>query len=69
MAGKYKHSFDSINFRNRWGINRWSRNCDWVIIGIHKWWCGSDLYSYQFCLLGFDMIIWIRRTRIESNNP
>jgi hypothetical protein len=64
MKIKYKHSFDRIVFSNRWKIGKYTRNGDWVILGIQKWFFSSREYEYRICFFGFDIRIWLKREPI-----
>jgi len=55
-----KHKYDEITFHNRWKYNKYSRNCDWTIIGIAKWWVSPERYCYKICLFGLELKIWFK---------
>jgi hypothetical protein len=65
MKAKEKHSISNITFQNRWKYRKYSRNCDWTIIGISKWWASVNKYSYNLCLFGFELKIWVKREFID----
>lgn len=58
---KDKISFERIFFNNRWKQKKYSRNCDWVIIGISKNWFGPTSFCYKISFFGFDLNIWFLR--------
>lgn len=52
--------FDYIYFQNRWAQPRYSRTCDWTIVGISKRYCSWDQFQYMICFFGFSMHIWFK---------
>ncbi|WP_040280837.1 hypothetical protein [Psychroserpens damuponensis] len=56
-----KIRFDEIRFMNRWKQKSYSRNCDWTIIGVTKWWFGPESFCYKICFFGLEAQIWIKR--------
>jgi hypothetical protein len=65
MKTKYKHSFDTIIFNNRWRLPIYSRPSNWVIIGLYIRWFSPSEYECKFCLFGLDLRVWMRRTPKE----
>lgn len=53
--------FERIAFLNRWKLKKYSRNCDWTIIGISVWWSSPESYCYKFCFFGFEVNLWFER--------
>ena len=35
---KEKIEFDRVSVINRWRMKKYSRNGDWVVLGLSKWW-------------------------------
>lgn len=62
---KEKISFDRMFINNRWKRKTYSRNCDWVMIGIAKNWSGPNDFCYKLCLFGIDLCFWFKREFIR----
>lgn len=60
----YKKTFSRITFYSRW--NHKFPPSDWCILGLSKWWFGSEEYCYKICLFGFEIHIWIDRKWINN---
>jgi hypothetical protein len=54
--------YERIYFKNRWKEHKYSRNCDWTIIGVSKWWCSPYNFCYKLCFFGLEVHIWFNRT-------
>lgn len=37
---------------------KYSRNCDWTIVGLHKRWASWDSYCYKLCFFGLEVSFW-----------
>jgi len=58
---KDKVKFERISFLNRWKQKKYSRQCDWVIIGVQQWYSSWESYCYKLCFFGFDVHIWFKK--------
>lgn len=61
MKSKEIHKYNRLSLVNRWKQKRYSRNCDWVIIGVSKWWHSVNDYCYKISFFGIDLQIWFKR--------
>jgi len=61
MKRDYKTKFKRLSLMNRWKLKSYSRNGDWVILGIHQWYASPTDYCYKICVFGFDLQIWFER--------
>lgn len=64
MRQKEKIRYDRFFFRNRWiGYSRRFGMRDggsFILIGIHRWYCGPTEYKWGFCLFGFELDVWFK---------
>jgi hypothetical protein len=58
---QYKVTIDEITLYSRWKYRKYARPCDFLIIGIMKYWIGWDIYYYRFCLFGVELRVWFKR--------
>lgn len=63
---KWKITFDRFMVLNRWTLKPYSRNCNWTIIGVQKWWAGPKAFCYKICFFGFELQIWFERQIVEA---
>lgn len=62
---KYKHKFKEIIIRNRWMRPFYSRNGDWVILGLGKNYFSPIEYEYYIALFGIDIRFIFERIIIK----
>jgi hypothetical protein len=60
----YKYEFERLVFSNRWARPKLSREDDWLILGISKWWFSPEQFEYRIGFFGLQLRIWIKRTLI-----
>jgi hypothetical protein len=66
MTDFKKHiRFDRIAVTNRWKRPKYSRNSDWVIVGVQEWWASHEDFCYKLCLFGIDFQFWFKRDFIQ----
>lgn len=68
MPKIHKHKIDRIHFYNRWKYPKYSRPCDWTIIGISTWWSSPESYSYRIGFFGLELRIWIHRQFLNQHS-
>ena len=61
MSQKEKIEFDRVSVINRWRMKKYSRNGDWVVFGLSKWWASFENYCWKISLFGVDVQIWFKR--------
>lgn len=64
---KSKITYDRFYFQNRWKRNKYSRNCDWTIVGLSVWWSCPTSFCYTFSLFGLELKIWFTRDFIINS--
>ena len=62
MKRNFTTKFERCILVNRWKEKKYSRNCDWVIIGIQQWHSGPDGFCYKLCFFGIDLHIWFEKS-------
>lgn len=62
---KEKIKFNRIVLQNRWRQCRYSRNSDWVIIGVQRWYAGPEDFCYKIAFLGIELKIWFKKQFIK----
>jgi hypothetical protein len=63
MKSQYRTRFDRIYFRNRWRMKKYSRPCDWTIVGIHKRYAAWDQFEWMICFFGFELHVWLEKIK------
>lgn len=56
-----KTKFSRFILINRWKTKKYSRQCDWTIIGIQEWWAGPNDFCIKFCFFGIDLCFWFKK--------
>jgi len=62
---KEKIRFERISLVNRWKQRSYSRNGDWVIVGIHQRYASYDSFCIKLCFFGLDLQIWFKKKFIS----
>ena len=64
MKTKYKYSIERIYFYCRWSHGY--PPDDWCILGVNKWWHGSEMIRYSICFFGLEVRVNINRKFIQE---
>ena len=63
-----KIRYDRFYFFNRWKQRKYSRPCDWTIIGISIGWSNPNDFCYRLSFFGFELIFWFIREFINDTS-